>query len=404
MSHHTPRLLPARPLLERRDRGASILEMVVSAAIIGIVSTYTFVAVSNSMAAKKDVDVDSFAAQFEEPLRATLPGYLLEEAERSCLGDDVLAGKKISTEYTYEAFQLPNPKPINPPKHWADAWSRCTKGWTFNRGEQTAHFCHVIKATSKHRNALLKKSKPDSDEYDPDFTFVEGRFSLFNLATERNFARCTPPSAPDRPLPVAADEYFGNINRGYRLYYTIYSFKKGGDGKRRYDETSGFKQAGANSTYAYCVTRDKDKARKPGGNAGCSGKECACDFKATDVKQREFQMATIEIPEDAKKAFYPPPPDPCEVDPKLPECQPPAPDSVDPKKLFAASDRNQDKQLKAVEIPAELASRWEEFDGDKSSSLDDKEFLAAWAAVVPAPAGDPTATGTATNKAGKNGN
>ena len=380
MSQNKLRLGLTGPLQGKTpETGTTLVEMLISAAIIGTVGTYTAVAVSNSMAAKKDMEVQNFAAQFEEPLRATMAGIIMEIAEKSCLdgvATSPLVGKKLSTEYTYETFATPNPEPAKSPQNWKDAWERCQKGWTFDTSKQTAHLCQVIKPTSNHRNAVLPKNLAKGrDEYDPDYTFVEARFSLINLFTQKNFATCTPPGNGSGTLPIPATEYSGNINRGYKLYYTIYSFKKGSEGRRRYDQTSGFKQAGANHSYNYCVTRDKTNARVPG-SAG------VCDLRHSDLTLSDFSVSTLAIPEDAKDLFYPPPPDPCELDPNLPECAPPAPPGAE--ELFSKIDINQDGRLKAQEIPVELANTWTNFDKDSNNSLDEDEFEEAWASVSPA--------------------
>lgn len=296
------------------ERGSSILEMLVATAIIGTTGYFTAVAVANSMAAKKDTEVANAAAQFEEPLRTAIPRYLMGQADAACLGgvkQAPLMNKPMNAEYGFEPFEVPASALQGPPKPWLEAYQRCRKSWQFDAKTQTAHFCTVLRPSNSNRGLTSMLAHDD-------FTFVEVRFSLYDLVRETTFDRCSPPGSAVGPIPPPAGEFFGNLNRGYKMVYSIFAKRRASGAQARFDIRSGYKVAGANYRSDYQITRDADAGKRPGGKAN------APDYKPTDVAVNSFKMAEVTIPEDAKDSFYPPPPDPCTFPENAynKECQP----------------------------------------------------------------------------------
>lgn len=310
----------ARPTRGGNQAGVTLVELLISTGIISIAAYFAASAVSNSMAAKKDVQISNFASQFEEPLRTSASTIQFNQAENACFGSlqtSPLFNQLASAEWQMNQFTAPYPLPDGIPESWKDAFARCNRRFRYNSAEQTIYSCITISPTASTRDRKHFGSG--------DFAFAEVSFALVNLRTMNGFRTCTPArgnqkaGSPAATRTINATEFTGNADRGFRMTYTIYASLQGGEGKRRFDSITGQMVAGANIRPQYCVTREGGSAKGPGVSGGVN----ACDYVPNDMEAVAFKTTTLEIPKEALDAFYPPPPDPCEKKPKPKDCDPP---------------------------------------------------------------------------------
>ena len=355
------RRLVNQPFHQDGETGLSIIEMMVAASILMTSAYFTLTAVTNSMSAKKNSEVSNTAAQYEDSIRASLSSTLTAMAETTCFDNlkrSPLVGTAINSHLSYAAFDQELAPVRQMPLSWSKAYERCRtdQGWRVDFDKMTLYGCLQIKdSRSKTQTSEVTAGKDtlEDDAIINQYALVEFSYGLWNLATDRAFRSCTvhrpsglarkgdssnlptrlkpmiansygkhfeqlvsnrARSATRRNIPAdfsngsypKASEYTGNRARGFRLFYSIYGYKRASEGGRRYDIINGERLAGANSLPSYCTTRNPSAAKIGGRSHGY------CDLRKDDLSDISFSKVTIEVSKDQANDFFPPPPDPCE--------------------------------------------------------------------------------------------